>query len=742
MLSKNAVTVLEKRYLRKDETGQVMETPDQMFRRVADAVAAAEKTYGKTETETAGIADEFYGMMSDLDFLPNSPTLMNAGRPLGQLSACFVLPIEDSMESIFEAIKHTALIHKSGGGTGFAFSRLRPADDVVRSTNGVSSGPISFMEVFNSATEAIKQGGTRRGANMGCLRVDHPNILDFITCKKENTRLTNFNISVLMTDEFMRALDKADDYDLISPRTGKAVKKLDARKVFDLVVNMAWKNGEPGVIFIDRINRDNPTPNLGQIESTNPCGEQPLLPYESCNLGSINLSNTIMIEDGRPEVDFEKLRKTVRLAVRFLDDVIDVNEYPLPVIAEMTRGNRKIGLGVMGFADMLIQLGTPYNSEQGIHTAEQVMSFISQEAKKVSVELAEERGVFPNFTGSMYDRPDGMRVRNATVTTIAPTGTLSIIANCSSGVEPLFAVSYVRRVLDGTEMVEVNPHFEKVARERDFYNEKLMKELAAKGSLRGVEGVSPDLQRIFVTAMDISPTWHVRMQAAFQRFTDNAVSKTVNFPNTASAEDVREVYQLAYKEGCKGVTIYRDGSREEQVLSFGDSGKSQGKDGGHVSRAPRARPTRTFGSTERITTGCGNLYVTINEDEHGLCEVFTQMGKSGGCGASQLEVAGRLISLTLRAGVDAKSIVKHLRGIRCPTPSWDSAGPVLSCGDAIGIAIDNYLKANGADTSDAGGRKLSDKLDTLIGACPDCGGAVEHESGCVVCRLCGFSKCG
>lgn len=741
MLSKNAITVLEKRYLRKDEKGNTVETPDLMFRRVADAVAKAETKYGKSKKDATAVADEFYGMMSDLDFLPNSPTLMNAGRPLGQLSACFVLPIDDSMESIFEAVKDTALIHKSGGGTGFAFSRLRPANDVVQSTNGVSSGPISFMEVFNSATEAIKQGGTRRGANMGCLRVDHPDVVDFITCKKENTKLTNFNISVLLTDKFMQALESGTEYDLMSPRTREPIRKMDARKVFDLIVNMAWKNGEPGIIFIDRINRDNPTPQIGEIESTNPCGEQPLLPHESCNLGSINLSNMVMVDDGHLEVNYDKLRKTVRLAVRFLDDVIDVNVYPLPAISEMTRGNRKIGLGVMGFADMLIQLGLPYNSEQAIHTAEQVMSFISQEGKKMSVELAEERGVFPNFEGSVFDRPDGMRVRNATVTTIAPTGTLSIIANCSSGVEPLFAISYIRRVLDGTEMVEVNPNFEKVARERDFYNENLMKELANKGSVRGVEGVPADLQRTFVTAMDIAPNWHVRMQAAFQRFTDNAVSKTVNFPNTATTDDVREVYQLAYKEGCKGVTIYRDGSRDEQVLSFGSTGKDQPKEAA-ISRAPRPRPTRTFGSTARISTGCGHLYVTINEDEHGLCEVFTAMGKAGGCAASQLEGTGRLISLALRAGVDAKSIVKHLRGIRCPTPSWDSAGPVLSCGDAIGIAIEDYLKAKDNDTSSDGVRKLSDKLDTLMGACPDCGGAIEHESGCVVCRLCGFSKCG
>ncbi len=742
MLTKNALTVLEKRYLRKDEEGKLLEDADGMFLRVANAVAEAEVNYGKSARHVKGLAREFYELLSELEFLPNSPTLMNAGRDIGQLSACFVLPIEDSMESIFETIKHTALIHKSGGGTGFSFSRLRPASDCVRSTNGVSSGPISFMEVFNSATEAIKQGGTRRGANMGCLRVDHPNIVDFITCKKDTTRLTNFNISVLLTEKFMEAAARGDDYELINPRTKTVVKTLNAGKIFNLIVNLAWTNGEPGIIFIDRVNRDNPTPHVGEIESTNPCGEQPLLPYESCNLGSVNLARMVKIDDGRWAIDYDRLQHAVRLAVRFLDNVIDINRYPLDQIAETTRANRKIGLGVMGFADMLLQLGVPYDSEEGIAIAEQLMSFVSNEGKKASCELAAERGVFPNFKGSIFDSSDSMEIRNATVTTIAPTGTLSIIASCSSGVEPLFAISYVKRVMDGAELVEVNPHFEKVAREREFYSEDLMRKIAERGSVRGMEEVPEDVQRVFATALDIVPVWHVRMQAAFQRFTDNAVSKTVNFPEDATADDVRQVYELAYKEGCKGCTIYRYGSRDAQVLNVSGKDKKAAAETQQVARGPRPRPGRTNGTTERINTGCGNLYVTVNEDEEGLCEVFTAMGKAGGCAASQLEAIGRLISLSLRAGVDAQSIQKHLRGIRCPTPAWGNGGSILSCADAIGIAIEHYLTERKTGVSCDEISKVTDKLDTLLGACPDCGCAVEHESGCVVCRYCGFSKCG
>jgi ribonucleoside-diphosphate reductase alpha chain len=740
-LTKNALTVLEKRYLRRDEEGKPLEDADGLFKRVANAIAGAELNYGKSQKHVTGLAHEFRDIMQSLDFLPNSPTLMNAGRDLGQLSACFVLPIEDSMESIFETIKHTALIHKSGGGTGFAFSRLRQANDVVASTNGVSSGPISFMEVFNGATEAIKQGGTRRGANMGCLRVDHPDIIDFITCKQDTTKLTNFNISVLATDKFMDAVHTDGDFDLINPRNKQAVRTLKARKVFDLIVNMAWKNGEPGVIFIDRINRDNPTPQLGEIESTNPCGEQPLLPYESCNLGSVNLANMIERSDNKPGIDYQKLGKTVRLAVRFLDNVIDVNKYPLDAISEITRGNRKIGLGVMGFADMLLQLGIPYDSEECISLAEQIMSLISNEARKASCELAEERGVFPNFTGSIYDTADGLRVRNATTTTIAPTGTLSIIAACSSGVEPLFAISYVKRVMDGTELVEVNPIFESAAREMGFYSEDLMRKIAEHGGVRGLQEIPSDVQRVFATALDTAPEWHVRVQAAFQRFTDNAVSKTVNFPEDATPDDVREVYELAYKEGCKGCTIYRYGSRDSQVLNIAGKDKKPEEEAA-VLRGPRPRPTRTYGSTERMQTGCGNLYVTINEDESGLCEVFTAMGKAGGCAGSQLEAVGRLISLSLRAGVDAESIKKHLRGIRCPHPAWGNGGSVLSCADAIAISIDHYLEERRTGVATDSIKKIEDTLDNKVGACPDCGCEVVHESGCVVCKFCGYSKCG
>ncbi len=1018
-ITANARVVLERRYLRKDDDGKPVETPRQLFERVARAIASAEGNYGKDEKEIEKVAEKFYEMMAKLEFMPNSPTLMNAGRELGQLSACFVLPIGDSMEEIFDAIKYTALIHKclvpetlvmtddgcarlgsvqagtwiethegmdlvrskhvngvqevfrvetregcgitgtalhrlmvqgtdgqlawkkigqlvpgdrlvmklggwlggtesvvvsvpsesldsglgesvtsasegalcaflrrifsdrgwvspagvvsadcgsehlateiqtvmfylgvptcrrgskltvctrsgfmvfrekvgfdsvllskrlmsadqgtmaeeleaggelhdepdddgtyfvtvtgvmpagrrevvdltvpqrhaylangfvshnSGGGTGFSFSRLRPASDSVKSTAGVSSGPISFMEVFNAATETIKQGGTRRGANMGILRVDHPDIVEFITSKRDSSKLTNFNISVALTDKFMKALEDDAEYDLVNPRTKQPVRKLKARKIFEMIVNMAWRNGEPGIIFLDRINRDNPTPKVGEIESTNPCGEQPLLPYESCNLGSVNLAKMLAYKDGRLDVDWAKLGETVRWSIRFLDNVIDVNKYPLRQIEEMTRANRKIGLGIMGFADMLLRLGIPYDTEDAMKLGQRLMVFIDDEGHKASVGLAEERGPFPNFPGSTL-RGKYDKLRNATVTTIAPTGTISIISGVSSGIEPIFAVAYVRNVMDKDILPEVNPIFEEVARERGFYTDELMKEIASKGSLRDLKMVPEDVRRLFVTALDITPEWHIRMQAAFQDHTDNAVSKTVNFPKDATPKDVEDVYMTAYRLGCKGVTVYRYGSRENQVLSVGEvrGAEEAVAEGEEAARLPRARPYITRGTTQRLETGCGHLYVTINEDERGLCEVFTQMGKSGGCTASQAEAVGRLISLALRSGIEPEAIVKQLKGIRCPSPLWQPGGMVLSCSDAVAKALERFVKDRPlaaeagevpAPAAEAGVAKQNyvDKGD-VCPECPECGSMVEYVEGCVVCRTCGFSKC-
>jgi ribonucleoside-diphosphate reductase alpha chain len=744
LLSPNSLKVLQKRYLRKDDEGNAVEEPSDMFIRVAENVATAEEAFGGDQAQVDKTAQDFYDLMTSLEFLPNSPTLMNAGRELQQLSACFVLPVGDSMESIFGAVRDTALIHKSGGGTGFSFSRLRPGGDQVRSTQGVSSGPVSFMRVFNQATEAVKQGGTRRGANMGVLRIDHPDIMDFIRCKEDGD-FANFNISVALTEKFMEAVDAGTPYDLRNPRTGEIAGELDAREVYDLIVQMAWATGDPGIIFIDRMNRDNPTPALGEIESTNPCGEQPLLPYEACNLGSVNLARFVTIRDGKSDVDWDRLGDVVHRGIHFLDNVIEVNNYPIEKIGELARGNRKVGLGVMGWADMLIKLDIAYDSEEAVALAEKVMGFIHAEARAASNKLAEKRGVFPNFEGSIFDSPDGGDTRNATVTTIAPTGTLSIIANCSSGVEPLFAVSYVRTVMDNDRLIEVNPAFEEAAVKRGFYSQELMSLIAEHGSVHGIEDVPEDLQEVFVTAHDIEPEWHVRMQAAYQKFTDNAVSKTVNFEREATAEDVRKVYDLAHELGVKGVTIYRDGSKEGQVLSTGKTGQNEAPAPSEAAPfgeiEPRPRPMVTAGRTEKIQTGCGNLYVTVNWDEKGMCEVFTQMGKSGGCAASQSEALSRMISVSLRAGVDPEAITRHLRGIRCPSPSWAEGGKVLSCADAVGIVMEHAVSFMENGVASTGVGRNDDGLDYLSGACPECGGAVEHESGCMVCRACGYSKC-
>jgi ribonucleoside-diphosphate reductase alpha chain len=624
--------------------------------------------------------------------------------------------------------------------TGFAFSRLRPKNDRVRSTHGVSSGPVSFMKIFDSATEHVKQGGTRRGANMGILRVDHPDILEFIECKAVGNTIQNFNISVAITESFMQAVARGDNYDLINPRNGKISGSLNAKEIFDKLTQMAWQSGDPGIVFIDRINRDNPTPHVGEMESTNPCGEQPLLPYESCNLGSINLTKVL---NGK-RIDWPRLAEIVHDAVHFLDNVIEMNHYPLPQIDAMTKANRKIGLGVMGFADMLIQLGIPYNSDKAVETAESLMKFIQDESKKASAKLAQTRGAFPNFPGSIYDQPGAPKLRNATTTTIAPTGTISMIAGASSGVEPLFALAYVKNVMDNTALVEVNPMFEESAKLHGFYYDELMQKIAEHGSVKAVDGVPEEYQRLFVTSHDIKPEWHTRIQAAFQKYCDNAVSKTVNFANHATVEDVREVYTLAYQLGCKGVTIYRDGSKDMQVLYAGTSGPKQEvvvpEPAFHVNIKPRPRPEITSGSTFKIGTGCGNLYITINEDEHGPCEVFSQMGKTGGCASAQSEAVSRLASLALRAGVEPHEVMEQLTGIRCPLPSWQKNGMVLSCPDGMSKVLKKYLHDSGNGEAD---KPISrNSRGDIVGMCPDCGHVLEFVEGCAVCKSCGFSKCG
>ncbi len=729
-LSDNALRVLERRYLTKDAEGNADETPEEMFRRVAHHIASAELVLNP-KADAASWEEQFYALMTSLDFLPNSPTLMNAGRELGQLSACFVLPVEDSMESIFDAVKHTALIHKSGGGTGFSFSRLRPETDRVGSTGGVASGPLSFMHVFDKTTDVIKQGGMRRGANMAILNVNHPDIQRFISIKKGTGILTNFNLSVGVSDEFMRAVREESEFALVNPRTGEIAERINARNLFDQIVDMAWLSGDPGVVFLDEINRHNPTPHLGRIESTNPCGEQPLLPYESCNLGSINLAHMVNETGTEPQIDFERIAEAVHIAARFLDNVIEVNSFPLPEIRDMTLSTRKIGLGLMGFADLLMRMGIPYDSEEALTTANDVMGFVEDTTNAASIELAKERGVFPTFKGSAYDVPEGPRYRNASRTTIAPTGSLSILANCSSGIEPVFGLTYVRHILDKEEFLEVNPLFEEVARKRGFYTDDLMRALAEGKSLREMDEIPEDVRRVFVSAYDISPDWHVRMQAAFQRHTDSAVSKTVNFPRAATREDVATVYLLAHQEGLKGITIYRDGSREDQVLTTGIQKIEQ-----KPILSPRSRPKVTRGTTERVSTGCGNMYVTINFDKEGPFEAFATLGKAGGCAAAQLEAISRLISNALRSGLDIGSVVRNLKGIRCPSISWEQGHAVTSCADAIAGVLEKYVEGD-----EGTGHVTRIQQKGISGQCPDCGGTLIYQEGCSICTSCGYTKC-
>jgi ribonucleoside-diphosphate reductase alpha chain len=728
-LSDNAKTVLERRYLRKDAEGRPVETAAQMFRRVARHIAQAEKNYD-SEADLPAVEEEFYDLMTDLKFLPNSPTLMNAGRRLGQLAACFVLPVEDSMEGIFDTLKNAAIIHKSGGGTGFSFSRLRPTNAMVGTTGGVASGPVSFMKIFNTATEQVKQGGTRRGANMAILQVDHPDIMEFIYCKSRNNELNNFNISVGLTDAFMKAAAKGRDYDLIDPRDGTVTGRLNAWEVYGALVQQAWENGDPGIVFLDRMNRDNPTPRIGRIESTNPCGEQPLLPMEACNLGSINLLKCLTMQDGRAAIDYDELRRVVWSSVHFLDNTIDMSLYPLPAIDAMVKGNRKVGLGVMGFADLLYRLGVPYNSEAALNVAEEIMGFIQTESRAASRALAEQRGPFLNHQESIY-QDDRQPPRNATLTTIAPTGTLSIIANCSSGIEPLFALSFVRNVMDNDRLTEVNPVFEEVAKKSGFYTPELMEAIARTGSIQHTESIPQEVKDVFVTAHDVAPEWHIRMQAAFQKHTDNAVSKTVNLPHDATVEDVRKIYDLAYQLGCKGVTIYRDGSKEHQVLSTSAGAGTTEK----VPAATLERPETLEGFTTKIKTGLGRLYVTVTEFNGQPFEVFATIGKSGRSTTAKTEAIGRLVSLALRSGVKTQDIVDQLKGIGGEHPIFQNGGLVLSIPDAIARVLEKrYLKDN--EKAHSGGTSLTGT------ACPECGQTISFEEGCQKCHFCGFTKCG
>ncbi len=818
-LSPNAVTVLEKRYLVKDDAGRPVERPEDLFWRVARTIAAADSAYGATERAVEGLAETFFDLMASRVWMPNSPTLMNAGRPLGQLSACFVLPVDDALSNgksgIYDTLRSMALVHQSGGGTGFSFSRLRPQNDVVRSTMGVASGPVSFMKLYDASTDVVKQGGTRRGANMGILRVDHPDILEFITCKDDLTQVTNFNISVAVTDAFMHALEEGQLYDLIHPRTGKPVGQLSASDVFRKIVHGAWKTGEPGVFFIDRANAFNPVPQLGSYEATNPCGEQPLLPYDVCNLGSINVG--LFVRNG--EVDWDRLGTVTRLCTHFLDNVIDANRYPLPEIDNLAKRIRRVGLGIMGWADLLVRVGVPYNSDSGVELGRKIMQFIDEESKRASESLAEQRGVFPEWERSIWG-PDGTcardarghrirpmrRMRNCNLTTVAPTGTISIISGCSSGIEPLFAVAFMRNQA-GVLMPDVNEDFVALARQEGWYSERLMQQIAETGHIHFPE-VPEKWQRVFVTAHDVTPEWHIRMQGAFQEFTDSAISKTCNFPREATESDVEQIYRFAYRLGCKGVTVYRDASREMQVLSTGATAKKVQEQAGSAPAAPaaeqvqrqlgetlgrlaeleaelertrkqlhdveaenlqrravRSRPDALRGTTYRMDSPLGTMYVNITEDDRGQpFEVFVSLGKAGAPLMADVEAIGRLISLALRAGVPIRDIRRQLRGISSDRAVGLGPNKVLSVPDAIGIAIERWIQTKEgvqqeligptqaeaiiparervAGATEAMPAPSQEAPVDYVGACPDCGSQLELAEGCAKCHVCGYSECG
>ena len=759
-LTTNANVVLERRYLSKDREGNILEDSVGMFRRVAKNLSQADENYGATEAERKATEDKFFMAMRRLELLPNSPTLMNAGRELQQLSACFVLPIEDNLASIFDKVKQTALIHKSGGGTGFSFNRLRPEGDVVGSTGGIASGPVSFIRAFDAATDVVKQGGTRRGANMGILNVNHPDVEKFIKAKEDGKNLSNFNISIAVNKDFMERVKADQEYDLVNPRTGKITGQRNAKEVFDLLTNMAWKTGDPGLIFLDVINRDNPNPQLGEIESTNPCGEQPLLPHESCNLASINVARMVTIAEGDTVMNWERLDETVDIAVHMLDNVIDMNNYPIPEIEEMSKKTRRIGLGVMGLSDLFIEMGVRYDSDEALEMAGEVMRRIQERTHHASTELAQIRGSFPAWEGSIYNRDgDSHPMRNSAPTTIAPTGTISIIAGASSGVEPLFALSYVRNVMDNTKLVEGNPYFEAVARQEGFYSEEMMEDLARTGSLEHID-IPEWVKDVFRVSHDIAPDWHVKMQGAVQEYIDNSVSKTINFPNGATVEEIAGAYMMAYELGCKGITVYRDGSKDGQVLSTGGTGATEAGEAGET-LAPRKRPQSIRGVTERVRTGHGNMYVTINFDEADTpFELFGNLGKAGGCDSAQLEAISRLVSLALRSGIEPATVIEQLRGITC-CPAWDEGTLVHSGPDAVAQALERQISggqkqgepvksdevqltftpqliANGNGNGNGNGH-----VEEILHArkCPECNTPVIYEEGCAKCVACGWNKC-